>query len=79
MMTVSSFDRFLPENRSNIDMLAWQPFGAGPRNCVGIRFAQMEIKIALAKLLWNYRVVKTLRTPKVSFGIDGSQDSLTRR
>ncbi|XP_003741765.1 cytochrome P450 3A24 [Galendromus occidentalis] len=57
-------ERFLPENRAHIDMLAWQPFGAGPRNCVGIRFAQMEIKIALAKLLWSYRVVKTPRTPK---------------
>ncbi|XP_003745699.1 cytochrome P450 3A6-like [Galendromus occidentalis] len=48
--------RFLPENKSVAMSWAWQPFGAGPRNCIGMRFAQMEIKITLAKLLTKYRL-----------------------
>ena len=35
--------------------MAWIPFGAGPRCCLGVRFALLEAKIALAKLLMKYR------------------------
>ena len=37
--------------------LAWVAFGAGPRNCVGMRFALAEIKIAIIRLLQNYTVL----------------------
>lgn len=52
-------ERFLPENRTSAMAWSWQPFGAGPRNCIGMRFAQMEIKITLAKLLTKYRISST--------------------
>ncbi|CAF3502533.1 unnamed protein product [Rotaria sp. Silwood1] len=37
--------------------IAWVAFGIGPRNCVGMRFALAEIKIAIIRLLQNYTVL----------------------
>lgn len=50
-------ERFSPENRGNVDPVVYQPFGQGPRNCAGMRFAQLEIKLTMAKLLSRYKLV----------------------
>lgn len=49
-------ERFLPENKTPAMNFSWQPFGVGPRNCIGMRFAQMEMKLTLAKLLTKYKI-----------------------
>lgn len=57
-------DRFTPEKVANRHPFAFMPFGAGPRICIGMRFAMVEMKIGLAKILMKY--IFTLDKSKTS-------------
>jgi len=50
-------ERFFPENRNRIKSGAYMPFGLGPRYCVGSRFALLEVKCAMAKVLLRCQVL----------------------
>ncbi|XP_069342592.1 cytochrome P450 3A4 isoform X2 [Eulemur rufifrons] len=47
-------ERFSKKNKDNIDPYLYMPFGNGPRNCIGMRFALMNMKLALVKILQNF-------------------------
>uniref|UniRef100_A0A182TG63 Uncharacterized protein n=1 Tax=Anopheles melas TaxID=34690 RepID=A0A182TG63_9DIPT len=55
-------ERFSAVNRNNIQPGTYLPFGAGPRNCIGSRFALMEAKAALYYLLLNFRLIPCAKT-----------------
>ncbi|KAM3864640.1 cytochrome P450 3A40-like [Diretmus argenteus] len=47
-------DRFSKENKDSIDPYTYMPFGAGPRNCIGMRFALMMMKLAMVEILQRF-------------------------
>ncbi|KFM75804.1 putative cytochrome P450 301a1, mitochondrial, partial [Stegodyphus mimosarum] len=46
---------FYPERweKARVPLVS-SPFGYGPRSCIGMRFARMELYLATAKLVRNY-------------------------
>ncbi|KAF8781591.1 Cytochrome P450 3A21 like protein [Argiope bruennichi] len=47
-------ERFLDEPKH--PQYAYLPFGAGPRNCLGMRFALLEIKMCISNVLRHFRL-----------------------
>jgi cytochrome P450 len=56
-------DRWLPERRAALPRLAYFPFGAGPRICVGEGFAWAEATLALAAIAARVRLVPERPAP----------------
>ncbi|XP_033326768.2 putative cytochrome P450 6a14 [Megalopta genalis] len=48
--------RFMGDAESKRHPMHYLPFGDGPRNCIGARFAVFQTRIGLIKILRNYKV-----------------------
>lgn len=54
-------DNFLPERQANRHYYAFVPFSAGPRSCVGRKYAMLKLKVILSTILRNFRVISDLK------------------
>lgn len=58
-------ERFSEENKDKIEPFTYLPFGDGPRNCIGSRFALLECKIVFFYILSSYRIEVGPKTESV--------------
>jgi len=55
-------DRFSPENRSQLTSGSYMPFGFGPRQCMGMKMARMEMKVLIYHLVRHFSLEKCEKT-----------------
>ncbi|KAH7975922.1 hypothetical protein HPB52_006799 [Rhipicephalus sanguineus] len=72
-------DRFSDENIGSVRPYSYLPFGAGPRNCIGMRFALQALKMCLLHVVHSVELVQTENTKVplkmvVSFGLLTAED-----
>ncbi|XP_071042170.1 cytochrome P450 3A8 [Parasteatoda tepidariorum] len=49
-------NRFIPEEKGKRDPYVYLPFGSGPRNCLGMRFALLQMKVCLVHIISHFNI-----------------------
>ncbi|CAK1547376.1 unnamed protein product [Leptosia nina] len=55
-------ERFSDENKDLINPMAYMPFGIGPRNCIGSRFALCELKMLVYQIILHVELSPSRKT-----------------
>ncbi|CAG5123575.1 unnamed protein product [Candidula unifasciata] len=55
-------ERFSSENKESRHPFAFLPFGNGPRNCIGMRLALLELKVTIAHILKAFTPIPCEKT-----------------
>jgi cytochrome P450 len=73
-------ERFSPERSAGRPRLAYLPFGAGMRMCIGNNFAPMEMQVILAMIAQRYRVqYAAQKPPPLVVGVNLRPDTVPLR
>ncbi|XP_017879813.1 cytochrome P450 6B1-like [Ceratina calcarata] len=62
-------ERFTDDKEKTRHPMTFIPFGDGPRNCIGLRFARNQILVALIKILSKYKIEVCEKT-RLKYKID---------
>ncbi|XP_049767251.1 cytochrome P450 6k1-like [Schistocerca cancellata] len=71
-------ERFNRQKQNKRPNYVYMPFGIGPRNCIGMRMGQMQIRVGIAHIMANFSVHFAPSTPN-SLQMDPSHAVLTPR
>ncbi|GBN81544.1 Cytochrome P450 3A8, partial [Araneus ventricosus] len=53
---------FLPEERAKLDPYSYIPFGDGPRYCLGMKYALMQVKVCIVCVVANFKILRCPET-----------------
>lgn len=56
-------DRFAIDQPETRHKFSYLPFGAGPRNCMGIEFSKLQSLLVLSQIVYNYKIKVNPKTP----------------
>lgn len=63
-------DNFLPERMQKRHFYSYIPFSAGPRSCVGRKYAMLKLKVLLSTILRNYKILSDIKEKDFRLKVD---------
>ncbi|VDI44932.1 Hypothetical predicted protein [Mytilus galloprovincialis] len=70
-------ERFSAVNKEKRNPYSYMPFGHGPRNCIGMRLANLETKMTMVRILQHFRL-KPTPDMKIPIELDNTSGGILR-